>query len=156
MKVEIVNYAAGNCHVYGSQVLYRATKFVQENDLDSDPEILWHTITQNLVQQNPDMLVLAAVDGNKVFGHLLCRLVNMDGMIIALVTQLAIDRKERDGREETIRQGLELVHQFAVAGGAKRVRCWAMNEKLATIFTELGFKPKDYVLMDIGLEAENG
>jgi len=156
MELAVVNYANHNCHKYGSQVLYRAVKFAQENDLDSDPEVLWHVITNAMVDQGSDMLVLAAVEKNKVHGHLLVRIVNNDGMLIALITQLAIDIKERDGREETIQDGMAVIHNFAMSKNAKRVRCWAMNEKLVTMFTRFGFKPKDYVLMDIPLEVQNG
>jgi len=156
MKLEIVSYGAGNCHKYGSQILFRAVKFAKTYDSDVDPEVLWHTITQSFVKQNPDMLILAAVEREKVVGHLLCRIVNNDGMLIALITQLDIDQKKRDGREETMQEGMAIIHNFAVAWGAQRVRCWAREEKVAKLFERFGFKPKDYVLMDRGLEVEDG
>jgi hypothetical protein len=156
MELKVVNFANRNCHIYGSQVLDRAVKFVEQYDVDADPEMLWHTITNSFVVQNPDMLVLAAVEGEEVYGHLLVRIVNNDGMLIALITQLAIDRDKRDGRETTIEQGLEVIHGFALSKGATRVRCWAMNEELAILFKRLGFEPKDYVLMDIALEVKDG
>ena len=156
MKVEIVNYAAGNCHKYGSQILYRAVKFAEKYDSDCVPEVLWNTITYSLRQENPEMLVLAAIEDGKVAGHLLCRIVNNDGTLIALITQLEIDQKKREDREQTMLDGMGLVHNFAKLWGAKRVRCWARNEKVAILFERFGFKPKDYVLMDIGLEVEDG
>jgi hypothetical protein len=156
MKLEVVSFGARNCHKYGAQVLYRATRFADKYDTDCDPEVLWHTITQSFVQQNPEMLVLAAVEGKKVVGHLLCRIINNDGTMIALITQLEIDSKKREGREETMADGMATVHTFAKAWGCQRVRCWARDEKVAKLFTRFGFKPKDYVLMDIGLEVEDG
>jgi hypothetical protein len=156
MNVKIVNYGTGNCHKYGSQILYRAVKFAEKYDNDCVPEVLWHTITHNLGKQNPEMLVLAAIEDNKVVGHLLCRIVNNDGTLIALITQLEIDREDREGREQTMLDGMGLVHDFAVLWGAERVRCWARNEKVAKLFERFGFEPKDYVLMDRGLEVKDG
>lgn len=156
MKLEIVSYGAGNCHKYGPQILYRSVKFAEKYDSDCNPEVLWHTITQSFVKQNPDMLVLAAVEEEKVVGHLLCRIVNNDGMLIALITQLEIDSENRELREETMQDGMAVINNFAVAWGAERVRCWARDEKVAKLFERFGFKPKDYVLMDRGLEVEDG
>ena len=76
--------------------------------------------------------------------------------MIALITQLEIDKKDREGREETMLGGMGLVHDFATLWGAERVRCWARNEKVAKLFIRFGFEPKDYVLMDRGLEVEDG
>lgn len=156
MKVEIVNYGAGNCHKYGSQILYRAVKFAEKYDNDCVPEVLWHTITHNFGKQNPEMLVLAAIEDDKVVGHLLCRIVNNDGTLIALITQLEIDQKDREGREQTMLDGMGLVRDFATLWGAERVRCWARNEKVAKLFVRFGFEPKDYVLMDRALENKDG
>jgi hypothetical protein len=55
-----------------------------------------------------------------------------------------------------MQDGMNTVHNFAKAWGAERVRCWARDEKNAKLFERFGFKPKDYVLMDIGLEVEDG
>ena len=156
MELAIVNYANKNCHLYGPQVLDRAVEFVNEYDMDSDPEILWHTITNSFVAPDANMLVLAAVEDDVVHGHLIVRIVNNEGMLIALITQLAIDKMERDGREETIQAGMEVIHAYAISKGASRVRCWAMNEELAILFKRFGFEPKKYVLMDIPLEADDG
>jgi len=156
MELAVVNYANRNCSDFGTQILDRAMRFAYDMELDGDPEILWHTITQEMVKQNPEMLILAAVDGGKVYGHMICRIVNDDGCLIGLVTQLAIDEEQREGREETIMKGMEVVYAFSRSRGATRVRCWAMNEKLAILFTKFGLKPKDYVLMDIALEAQDG
>lgn len=156
MKLEIISYAAGNCHKYGSQILYRAVRFAKKYDTDCVPEVLWHTITQSFVQKNPEMLVLAAVEKSKVVGHMLCRVINNDGTMIALITQLEIDDKKREGREQTMQDGIGIVHNFAKAWSCQRVRCWARDEKNAKLFERFGFKPKDYVLMDIGLEVEDG
>jgi hypothetical protein len=156
MKLEVVNYAARNCHKYGSQILYRAVKFAEKYDSDCVPEILWHTITLEMAKQNPEMLVLAAVEDDKVAGHLLCRVINNDGTLICLVTQLEIDEEKRDGREDTMIGGMETIGQFAAAWKCERIRCWARNDKTAKLFERFGFKPKDYVLMDRPLEVENG
>ena len=156
MELAIVSYANRNCHIYGPQILDRAMDFVEMYDMDSDPEILWHTITNSFVSNDSDTMILAAVEDVVVHGHLIVRIVNNEGLLIALITQLAIDRMERDGREETIQAGMEVIHAFARSKGASRVRCWAMNEELAILFKRLGFEPKDYVLMDIALEAEDG
>jgi len=156
MKVVIVNYGAGNCHEYGPQILYRAVKFVEKYDNDCVPEVLWHTITHAMRQENPEMLVLAAIEDNKVVGHMLTRIVNNDGTLIALITQLEIDQKQREGREQTMLDGIQLVYNFATLWGAKRVRGWARNKNVAKLFERFGFGPKDYVLMDRDLEVENG
>ena len=156
MKVEIVSYGMGNCHKYGSQILYRAVRFAEKYDNDCVPEVLWHTITHNFGKKNPEMLILAAIENDKVVGHLLCRIINNDGTLIALITQLEIDKDDRGGREDTMLGGMDLVAEFATYWGAERVRCWARNEKVAKLFVRFGFEPKDYVLMDRGLEVEDG
>jgi len=156
MELAVISYANKNCHKYGDQLLRRVIDFADKYDLDSDPEILWHTITNAMVVQNSDMLILGAVEDDVMHGHLLVRIVNNDGMLIALITQLAIDMDEREGREETIQAGMEVIHAFATSRGATRVRCWAMSEELAIMFKRFGFEPKDYVLMDIALEENNG
>jgi len=156
MELVIVSYANKNCNKYGSQVLYRAIKFARERDLDSDPEVLWHTITNGMVAQNSDMLVMAGLEDGKVIGHMIVRIVNNEGTLIALITQIEIDDDIRDGRDDVWEAGWPIIYQFARSKGATRVRCWAMNEKLAKLFTRFGFEPKDYVLMDIGLEVEDG
>ena len=156
MELAIVSYANRNCHIYGPQILDRVMDFVNLYDMDSDPEILWHTITNSFVSNDSDTMVLAAVEDGVVHGHLVVRIVNNEGMLIALITQLAIDKMERDGREETIQAGMAVIHAFAKSKNATRVRCWAMNEELAIMFKRFGFEPKDYVLMDIALEADDG
>lgn len=156
MRLEIVSYAAGSCHKYGPQILYRAVKFAKQYDTDCVPEILFHTITLEMAKQNPEMLVLAAVENDKVVGHLLCRVINNDGTMICLITQLDIDKEHRDGREDTMIEGMETIGQFAAAWNCQRIRCWAREEKVAKLFERFGFKPKDYVLMDRPLEVENG
>ena len=155
MKLEIVNYGAGNCHQYGSQILYRAVRFAKKYDIDCVPETLFHTITHAFMAQNPEMLVLAAIERGKVVGHLLCRVINNDGTMICLITQLEIDEKYRNDRELTMMQGMEVIGQFASAWNCQRIRCWARDEKVAKLFERFGFKPKDYVLMDRPLEVEN-
>ena len=156
MKLTVVSYGAGNCHKYGSQVLYRAVRFAEKYDADCLPEVLWHTITLEMAKQNPEMLALAAIENNKVVGHLLCRVINNDGTLICLITQLEMDKKKRDGREDTMIDGMEVIGQFAAAWKCQRIRCWARDEKVAKLFERFGFKPKDYVLMDRALEIEDG
>ena len=152
MRVEIVSYAAGNCHKYAADIAKRAVNFSVNNHLDSDPEILYHVIQNGIVSQNSDMLVLAAIEDDKVVGHLITRIVQVDGTLFALITQLEIDKEYRDGRIETISNGLDIIKQFAASRGAKAVRCWAMNQKLAILFGRLGFVTKPYVMMDLNLE----
>jgi hypothetical protein len=65
-----------------------------------------------------------------------------------MVTQLQIDAKRREDREETMRQGWEKLDEWARAIGATKIRCWAMNEKVASLFERFGLEPKDYVLME--------
>jgi hypothetical protein len=156
MRLEIVNFCKNNCHKYGSQILYRAIRFAKKYDATCDPETLWHTITIEMAKQSAEMLVLAAVENGKVVGHLLCRIINNDGTLICLITQLEIDEKKRDNREEVMIEGMEIIEQFAEAWKCKRIRCWARDEKVAKLFERFGFEPKDYVLMDIGLEVEDG
>lgn len=156
MDIKVVNYANKNCHIYGTAVLNRVIKFAEEHDLDSDPEVLWHTVTNEMVTQNPNMLILAGVENGKVAGHMLTRIVNNDGTLVALITQIEIDDDAREDRAEMWTTGWPIVENFARSRNAKRIRCWAMNEKLATLFKRFGFKPKSYVLMDIGLEANDG
>jgi len=156
MKVELVNFAARNCHEYGPALLYRAVKFSRDNDLDSDPETLYQTMAYEMMRENPDMIVLAAIERKKVVGHLLARVVNIDGTIMILVTQLEIDKKYRDGRQDTILNGFDIIKQFAASKETNKIRCWAMNENVAKIFERLGFKPKSHILMDAVMEEEDG
>ncbi|MHC4120584.1 MAG: hypothetical protein ACYSWO_24075 [Planctomycetota bacterium] len=156
MKLEVVSYGNSNCHKYGSQILYRSVRFAKKYDSDCVPEVLWHTITLEMAKQNPEMLALAAVENDKVVGHLLCRVINNDGTLICLITQLEIDKKYTEGREDTMIEGMDVIGQFAAVWGCQRVRCWARDDKTAKLFERFGFEPKDYVLMDRALEIEDG
>jgi hypothetical protein len=148
MRTEIVHASNGNCHKYGSAVLHRAVRFAVQNELDSDPEILWHSMAQQMYANPPSMLMLAAIDGNKVRGHLLARLQEYDGSRSVFISHLQIDKNARENREGVIASGLEMIVNWAKSNGATSIRCWAMNEKVAGIFSALGFEPKDYVLME--------
>jgi hypothetical protein len=97
MHAEIVHAAYNNCHTLGGPVLHRAARFAMENDLDSNPEILWATLAGQMLASQPDTIVIAAVDGKTVAGHLVARAVDYDGTRIVMVTQLQIDAKRRPG-----------------------------------------------------------
>jgi len=159
MYAEIVHFAYNNCHTLGGPVLHRAAKFAVDNDLDSNPEILWHTLASQMAAQNPDTVVIAAVDGKKVAGHLVARAVNYDGNVSVMITQLQIDSKMREDREETMAMGWAKLEEWAKSINAKNIRCWAMNEKVANLFERFGLVDKGYVLMEIGVsnsEDEDG
>jgi len=151
MELAIVNLANNNCHRYGSQVLARAVNFARANDISGDSEILWHTLAHQMMLDSPDTLILAAVEGNVVHGHFIARLLNFDGELKVMITQLAIDKPERDGREETMRAGMEKTIEWAKLVGATGVRCWAMTPLLAKLFKRFGLEAKDYVLMELDL-----
>jgi hypothetical protein len=131
--------------------LARAVRFARVNDISGNPEVLWHTLAYQMMCDNPDTLILAAVDGSKVYGHFIAKLLNYDGELIVMITQLEIDKKQRDNREETMRAGMAETIEWAKSLGATGVRCWAMNETLAKLFERFGLAPKDYVLMHLDI-----
>jgi hypothetical protein len=156
MRAEIVHGSMGNCHKYGSAVLHRAVRFSIENDLDSDPEVLWHALAKDMWSAQPGSLLIAAIQDERVKGHLLARLNDYDGTRAVFITHLQIDSEAEEDRMQVMADGRDMFVKWGLENGATKIRCWAMNEKLGKLFQHprFGMKPKDYVLMEASLDAE--
>jgi len=149
MKLEVVHQRNRNCHKYGSQVLARAVRFVRANGISGDPDVIWGTLAVQMIMDNPTQLILAAVeDSGKVRGHFIARLLDFDGELQVMITQLEIDRDAREDREVVMQNGMAMTIEWAKSLGATTVRCWAMTPTLAKLFERFGLEPKDYVLME--------
>lgn len=154
MRSIIVHISQGNVHKYGGDVMKRVVAFNQKRGLKCVPELLFAELSNQMCAADPFTLCLACVDENdEVKGHAITHIHDLYGYRTAMVYHLEIDESARDEtRMEMLMQGWDQIEEWARKMGCKAVRTWAMNAKLAEIFTRHGFKDQEHVLMEKELE----
>lgn len=156
MNVEIIHASNGNCHLHASAFLDRAVNFIIAYDYPGDPEYLWHDLAYEMRNPSPSKLCLAAIDEETgdVVGHLLAELQFQYGIKQVMITQLEILHEEPQVRGILMKEGWPLVEKWARDTGSRAIKCWARNERLARQFEKFGLQSKDYVIMELKLQAE--
>lgn len=153
ITAEVVHATRANVHKYGCAVIERAIAFSEEHELDSDPQTLWATLAGSMVNLQPSMLCIAAVEDGEVVGHLTASLLNFHGTIGVFVESLGIDAPRREGREQTMKDGFEEIIAWGRSNNATFIRAWAMNEKLVSVFNRFGLKEKPYRLIETKIDG---
>ena len=118
IRVFVVHQSRGNFATYGPRVLDRISKFVRKYDLDADPGMLVAHVSHQMYVENPPMIVIAAVLGDRMVGHGLAVLETYYGTVSVVVSQIEIDRDAQAGRSQAIRDGMDIVSEWARAAGA--------------------------------------
>lgn len=150
MRSVIVHVSNGNVSKYGGDVVARAVAFNENRGLKCEPEMVFAELSVQMCIADPHTLCLACVDDDdRVRGHAITHIHDLYGYRTAMVYHLEIDE---DARDETrlgmLTQGWDQIEKWARGVGCGAIRTWAMNPKLAEIFTQYGFKPEPHVLME--------
>lgn len=148
--VEIVHASNGNCHLYGSAFLDHVVNFLIGYDYPGDPEFLWHDLAYEMRSASPSKLCIVFIDDetNDVIGHSLAELQFQYGIKQVMITQLEILHEDAAVRAAMMEEAWRLGEEWSRNNGAKSVKCWARNERLARAFEKFGLEAKDYVIME--------
>jgi hypothetical protein len=150
VKSVVVHISKGNVNRYGGDIVKRAVAFNDKRGLKCVPEAVFAELSAQMCMEAPHTLCLACVDDEeKVRGHAISHINELYGYRTAMVYHLEIDEDARDDtRMAMLMQGWEQIEEWARVNGCKAIRTWAMNEKLAEIFSRYGFEAQSHVLME--------
>jgi len=146
----VVHISQGNVNRYGGDVVKRAVAFNQKRGLKCVPEMVFAELSNQMCMAEPHTLCLACVDEDDVVrGHAISHINELYGHRTAMVYHLEIDKEARDEtRMAMLLQGWDQIEEWARRTGCQAIRTWAMNEKLAEIFSRHGFDAQPHVLME--------
>lgn len=153
--IETVHSSNRNVHLYGSAALRRAVAFIKKYNLDPDPEVFWHCLASQMAQPQPTMLTVIGIEDGRVVGHLIAEVQDNYGCIIVNIIQWEMDNGIHHMQKgKALREGWNIVNGWAALNGAKKIRCWAMNETVAQMFEKLGFDDTGYTIMDVSVTSK--
>jgi len=146
----VVHVTQGNVNKYGGDVIKRVVAFNEKRELRCVPEAVFAELAAQMCAMEPHTLCLACVDENGlVRGHAITHIHDLYGYRTAMVYHLEIDEDARDEtRMAMLAQGWDQIEEWAQKTECGAIRTWAMNEKLAEIFTHYGFEAQEHVLME--------
>jgi len=150
VKSVIVHISQGNVSLYGGDVVKRAVAFNERRGLPCTPELVFAELASQMCASDPHTLCLACVDeAGNVRGHAISHIQELYGHRTAMVYHLEIDKDARDEtRMAMLMQGWDQIEEWARMSNCKAIRTWAMNKKLAEIFSRHGFEAQPHVLME--------
>lgn len=155
LSITRVHASEGNCHLYGGEFLDRVIAFLSKYDCDGDPEYIWHELSLEMKNERTSRLCLAAInEEGEMVGHLLAEAQFQYGIQSVMITQLEINHDSAAMRGELMRKGWPFIIQWAENISARSIRCWALNEKVASVFAKFGFNDKGVVVMEHKLQAK--
>ena len=145
-----VHRGYGNVHLYGSAIIDRAVNFMISYDVTGNPDVMWQEIAQQMIIDQPTMLVLAVLDDDEqVVGHLIAEMQNHHGILVIMVTQAELDPNDSLQKGMMMKRAWSFVTEWATKLGAKKIMCWALDESRAAIFEKLGLEMTDKVIMEM-------
>jgi len=150
MRSVVVHVSQGNVSKYAGDVVKRAVAFNRKRSIECVPEVVFAELSVQMCVPEPHTLCLACVeDDDTVRGHAVTHINDLYGYRTAMVYHLEIDKDARDEtRMAMLMQGWDQIEEWARRMGCKAIRTWAMNEKLAELFSRHGFVAQDHVLME--------
>ena len=129
--------------VYVPQLLERVERFCRERQTDTDPGTLRKAIMQDFTADNPQMLVLIAIEGSEIKGHLLAVMCSWFGRKFSLAMQIECDRHVGDG---IMTAGWEQLKDWTTAQGGRKIKCEALTPALARLYRRFGLRNKRITL----------
>ena len=123
----------------------RVRQFCAQYDTDGPFDVLWRFIEINFVADDPNILLLAAVDdAGEIVGHALLACEESLGQKVVLVRQLQTDGLVP---RDHVRQWVGHVEGWAKSKGAKELRCIALDSRRAKLFQRLyGFQGERVIM----------
>ena len=150
MKSVVVHASQGNVSRYGGDVVKRVVAFNEKRGLNCIPEVVFADLATQMCSADPHTLCLACIDDDdKVRGHAVSHIQELYGYRTVMVYHLEIDDDARDEtRAAMLAQGWNQIEEWARLNECRAIRTWAMNERLAEIFSRYGFEAQPHVLME--------
>jgi hypothetical protein len=151
VRQEVVHAGSENVHLYGGEVISRVLAFNARNDIQASPTSVYWELSSQMVAPNPHTLIQACLtEENEVVGHAVTMIQELFGYRTAMIYQLEIDDSPRDeDREQMLIAGFTRIRSFAEESGCQAIRAWAINSKLADVFSRFGFENKDFQFIEV-------
>jgi len=98
---------------------------------DAPPDRIIGAYWYNFVSPTPKLVLAVALDDSGIIvGHCLAEIEEWDGVTVAMVLQLELDKAVP---KSEIRRGYEALTRWAKASGATRIQALAVNRKVARL-----------------------
>lgn len=125
--------------------LDRVKFFCSKYDTDTDGSIICRLLEMHFVSDNPQFIMLAAVNGDRIIGHALSSIEVYYGKRVLVIIQLELDQKiVRDELDK----GFEAILSWGRVQGAEDVRILTGTKSKARMFKRFyNFKPHRIVMV---------